>query len=72
MKTQKDHIEYYTKQLEKVISSYGVGSDAAMSSMFKLKAITAGMPHENIFNYARTEMTRLHDMELAQCMSIED
>ena len=72
MKTQKELISYYEKQAKKIVESYGFGSDAAMSAMFKLAAITNGMPHSEIFDYANNEIDRLHDMALQQCHSMYD
>lgn len=71
MKTQKELISYYTTQAKKITDSYGFGSDASMSAMFKLVAVTNGMPETEIFDYANNEIAKIHDMALDQCNSIK-
>ena len=60
MKTQNELIEYYTKNLEKVISSYGVNSDYTNNAFYLLQAVKMNMPLNNIFYYATKKCNDLH------------
>ena len=70
MKTLKDEIAYYKRNFTKVAQSHGIESDAALYAMFILRAVSAGMPRTDAFNYAAKEVDKMHEMELAQCDSI--
>ena len=64
MKTQKELITYYTKQLEKVIGSHGLGSGHFYRHTFLLKGAQMGLPLKEIFKWVDKKMEELHEETL--------
>jgi hypothetical protein len=64
MKTQKELIEYYTKNLEKVISAHGLGSGHFYMATFQLKGVQMGLSVPEMLKWARIKMDELHEETL--------
>jgi len=64
MKTQKELIEYYTKNLQKVTTSHGFDSDHFYMATFQLKGVQMGMNLPDMFKWARKKMDELHEETL--------
>jgi len=58
MKTQKELIEYYTKNLSKVISTHGGASDYTTYAFFLLQAVKMNV-QKSIFIWARNKCSEL-------------
>jgi hypothetical protein len=65
MKTQNELIDHYTSQLEKVISSHGLGSDYFYMSVFNLKGIQAGMTVPDMIKWSKQKMDEIHEETLS-------
>lgn len=59
MKTQKELIEYYKKQFDKVVKSHGADSDHAIHAFMLLRGAKIGHNTKTIFKYANKETERL-------------
>lgn len=61
-KSQVELIEYYTKQLHKVLKDNAPTSQYAHSAFFMLQAINMGMSIRDAGTWASKEVDRLHDI----------
>ena len=64
MKTQKELISYYTKNLEKVIQFHGLGSDSTTYAFFLLQAVKMNIELSKIFDWAKSKCDSLHEETL--------
>ena len=65
MKTQKELIAYYTKQLEKVIAAHGLGSGHFYRHTFMLKGVQMGLELPEMFKWVDKKMEELHEETLS-------
>lgn len=65
MKTYKQLLEYYTRQLQKSISAYGFDDDKTTYSFFLVQGVRMGMPETEIFNWASSKVEGLHEESLS-------
>lgn len=66
MKTQKQLIEYFTSQLNKVIASHGAASGYTTTAFFNLQAAKMGMTEKEIFSWSAQEVERLKEITLSK------
>lgn len=64
MKNQIGLIEHYSKELTKVIASHGADSEYTTYAFFVLQGVKMGKPLSAVFDWARSETDRLHQLTL--------
>ena len=61
MKSQKELIVHYTKNVEKVISGHGIGSGHFYMATFQLKGVQMGLSVPEMLKWARIKMDDLKE-----------
>ncbi len=64
MKSQKELIEYYKKQVEKIIKSYGVDSEFLIHANALLRGAKLGYGIEDIIRYADKKLAEYQQEEI--------
>lgn len=64
MSRQTQNIQHFSAQLTKVIASHGADSDYTAQAFFNLQAARMGIPLDEAFKWAESEMARLKAITL--------